>query len=332
MSEQYLRQILVVDDESQILAAIQRELKAPPRDIYEYRVEGFVDPATALQRVREKPFDAVISDYRMPGMDGIEFLRQVAEIQPDCARIVLSGQADTGALVRCVNEIHAYRFIPKPWSAYYLKASLGQALDYGAVLAEHRRLAGMALGLAVAQESPRACDKVLVVDDDMAVLNAIARSLRSIAATDAVAQAIRAEATGRAAAAAPVSIEIQLEQSPLRALELAESANFSCILADQHMPEMEGVDLLKRFAVQHPDCARILISGGIGQDDLIQAVNAVHIFAFIEKPWDDFEMKKTLLLALSQRHMRMENRRLAKLFGANAVAPTPSFAELDENL
>lgn len=337
MSENNLRRILVVDDEPHILSAVRRELHAPPHDLYKYAVEGFSDPALALQRAREVSFDAVISDFRMPGMDGVAFLRALAALQPDCARLVLSGQTDMGALVRMVNENHVYRFIPKPWSAYYLKASLGQALDYSALLLEHRRLADLTAvrGAApvAAAAAARSVERVLVVDDDAAALNAMAQALRALADDDELARAIRAEAAHRGDAPADIptaaTIEVTVERSPLRALDLAKDTDFACIVADQRTSGMDGVDLLKRFALLQPDCARILLGGGIAQGELIHAVNAVHIFAFIEKPWSDFEMRKTLLLALSRRRMLRENRRLAHLVGKRAVPPAPTFDDSD---
>src|ERR1035437_2487693 len=109
-----LRRILIVDDESAIANAVQRELSIPPLGHYSYETEGYTDPAQALERTRNVSFDAVICDYRMPGMDGLEFLKSLREIQPDCARLVLSGQTDMDALIRMVNETHIYHFIPKP--------------------------------------------------------------------------------------------------------------------------------------------------------------------------------------------------------------------------
>lgn len=132
--------VLVVDDEPGIVNAIRRELNTPPLGRYRYAVEGFSDPAHALERAREKAFAVVISDYRMPGMSGLDFLKALYEIQPDCMRIVLSGQSDMDTLARLVNESRIYRFIAKPWSAHYLKAVLAQTLDYGEVLHENRRL------------------------------------------------------------------------------------------------------------------------------------------------------------------------------------------------
>ena len=88
------------------------------------------------------------------------------------------------------------------------------------------------------------------------------------------------------------------------------------------MPEMNGIDLLTRFVALQPNCARILISGGIGKGELIAAIDSAVIFAFIDKPWTDFELKMQIALALSQRRMLLENQRLAAFVGKrDAAAP-----------
>lgn len=320
-TEKPVKRILVVDDEPNIVSAVQRELGAPPFVRYRYAVEGFSDPQRALERAATQAFDAVISDYRMPGMDGLAFLKALALIQPDCARLVLSGQTDMEALVRMVNESHIYRFIPKPWHDYYLKGSVAQALDYAATLIEHRRLADLVrnndlLELTVPE---REIDQLLIVDDDLGVLSSLSRVLTHHAKSDDLFAAIRAEITH---ASTPVlhedQLSVQVTPSAQHALKLAQTANYACIIADYRMPEMSGIELLQKFADLQPECERILISGDISEDDLIQAVDSAHIFAFINKPWTDFELKAQIALALSRRRLLRENRQLAEMVRRSA--------------
>lgn len=310
------RRVLVVDDEPNIVSAVQRELNSPPFVRYSYTVEGHTDPAQALARAREQAFDAVISDYRMPGMDGVDFLKAFAALQPDCPRIVLSGQTDMDALIRMINETHIYRFIPKPWHDYYLKGSVAQALDHGGVLRENRRLAGLVRqhGIAVPPLAKQGIDQLLIVDDDPGVLSSLSRVLTRHSRVDDLFSAIRSEV---AHSDGPVleegQLSVQVTPSPRHALLMAEDITFSCIIADYKMPEMNGIDLLQRFSELQPDCERLLISGQIGENDLIYAVDSAHIFAFIDKPWTDFELKASIALALTRRRMLQENRMLADM-------------------
>jgi DNA-binding NtrC family response regulator len=323
MGENQVKRILVVDDDEYTAKAVQRELNSPPFLRYRYTVEIFTDPVKALERARESDFDVVISDYRMPGMNGLEFLKALAGVQPVCVRLVLSGHTDMDALVRMLNESHIYRFIPKPWNNHFLKSAVSQGLDYSDLLSEYRRLADLVranpiLALPVPE---RETDHILIVDDDPSVLSSLSRMLTVHSQTDDIFAEIFSEAM--AAGGAPASlheelIRVHLAPSPEQALKMAEDMAFSCVLADCRMPGMNGIDLLHKFFELQPDCARILISGQIDEADLIRAIDSAHIFAFIDKPWTDFEVKAQIALALSRRRILRENRRLAEMVRTSA--------------
>ena len=79
----------------------------------------------------------------MPEMDGIEFLKGAKALQPDAARLILSGYADLNALLRAVNEVGIERFIGKPWNDYDLMSAIGQALAHRELLLGNRELANL---------------------------------------------------------------------------------------------------------------------------------------------------------------------------------------------
>jgi DNA-binding NtrC family response regulator len=131
-----VNRILLVDDEANVLKALRRVL-APER----YEIELFEDPQAALIRAAVERFDLVLSDYRMPRMDGVEFLGAFKDVSPDTVRLILSGYADLDALMGAINHAEIYRFISKPWQDYDLKATLADALRHRDMLLENRRLA-----------------------------------------------------------------------------------------------------------------------------------------------------------------------------------------------
>lgn len=315
MNPPVLRHLLVVDDEQNIVNAVRRELNTPPLGRHRYEVECFSDPVAALERARAQEFDAVLSDFRMPGMDGLAFLKAFSALQPDSARLVLSGQTDTAALVRMVNETHIYRFIPKPWHDYFLKSSVGQAIDFHAALKENRRLADKVREHGIALPPPaRQVEQVLIVDDEPGVTAALERVFAGHTGADDLYAAIRAEVAGRGGPAVAESrISVQTTTSPLHALKMADDLSFSCVIADLRMPDMNGAELLRQFAEQQPDCERILMSGRLSQEDLIDAVDTAHIFGVVAKPWQDYEVKACVGQALAHRRMRIENRLLAEM-------------------
>lgn len=128
--------LLLVDDEPNILSALVRLLAPEP-----YEIETFTDPAAALAHAKRAEFDLVLSDYRMPEVDGVSFLTIFRSLQPDCARLVLSGYADIDALLGSINDARIFRFICKPWHDGELRAAVTQALAHRTALLENRRLA-----------------------------------------------------------------------------------------------------------------------------------------------------------------------------------------------
>jgi DNA-binding NtrC family response regulator len=137
--------IMLVDDEENILNALRRVLAA--RDGVEgenqYGVETFTSPREALRRAEEMAFDLVVSDYRMPDMNGVQFLKELRQIQPQAARIILSGYADLDGLMGAINEAQIFRFINKPWHDFDFKSAVAQALEYRGLLMENQRLADL---------------------------------------------------------------------------------------------------------------------------------------------------------------------------------------------
>lgn len=133
-----MRRIMLVDDETNVLKALQRVLARTMSDV---RVEIFDDPKAALARAAEMGFDVVVSDYRMPTMDGTTFLAGVKAVQPDSVRLVLSAQADMQALVDAINRAEIFRFLAKPWDDADLVAALQAALERRDAILAERRLA-----------------------------------------------------------------------------------------------------------------------------------------------------------------------------------------------
>ncbi|GFO69995.1 hypothetical protein GMLC_35740 [Geomonas limicola] len=118
--------IVCVDDERNVLRSLERIFMD---DDYEILSAGSGEEG--LRLLAETPqVQVVISDYRMPGMNGVEFLREVFSRHPDTIRIVLSGYADTASVVAAINEGKIYKFIPKPWNDDELRMTVATALEH----------------------------------------------------------------------------------------------------------------------------------------------------------------------------------------------------------
>ena len=129
--------ILIVDDEENIVNALKRCL----RKISDWEVETFTSGAEAVRRSQVSSFDLFISDFRMPEMNGVEFLSEAKQLQPNAARVILSGYSDLEALMGAINEAEIFRFINKPWNDHELILTIEQALKYKDMLTENLYLA-----------------------------------------------------------------------------------------------------------------------------------------------------------------------------------------------
>lgn len=114
--------ILFVDDDSNILDGIRRMLR-PLREVYDIRF--CENGVLALQAMAEQPADIVVSDMRMPGMDGAELLTAIQQHHPHAVRIMLTGQADDRAVLKTVTVAH--QFLAKPCASERLKEVLARA-------------------------------------------------------------------------------------------------------------------------------------------------------------------------------------------------------------
>ncbi|MEJ2200654.1 MAG: response regulator [Desulfuromonadaceae bacterium] len=119
-------QILFVDDEKNVLKALQRLFMD---DEYELFTANSGPEGLDILR-QESGIQLVVTDYRMPQMNGVDFLQEVSKHWPETVRIVLSGFADTAAVVSAINEGQVYRFVGKPWNDEDLRQTIRQALHH----------------------------------------------------------------------------------------------------------------------------------------------------------------------------------------------------------
>ena len=130
--------VLVVDDDEHVRRSLRRVLRR-----MSCRFLEAPEAATALEVLAREPVHVVVSDYRMPGMDGVEFLRVVKERYPAVQRVLLTGQADTAAIEEAVNRAEIFRFIWKPWDESHLLLTVQAAVDQFWMIEENQQLQDM---------------------------------------------------------------------------------------------------------------------------------------------------------------------------------------------
>lgn len=127
--------ILCVDDEPNILSSLKRLFRSAG-----YGIETAVSGAEGLKILESRPVDMVISDMRMPEMDGAEFLERVVEKWPLITRILLTGHADIVSTIEAINKGRIYRYVSKPWEENDLKLTVRSGLEQRFLEQERRRL------------------------------------------------------------------------------------------------------------------------------------------------------------------------------------------------
>jgi DNA-binding NtrC family response regulator len=127
--------ILLVDDEPHVLKSFQRALRKEPYTLM--TAEGGEE---GLKLLEAREVSLVISDYNMPRMNGLEFLKEVKALYPHILAIMLTGQAEIEIAVQAINEAGVYKFIQKPWDDTDLKITILRALESLDLVSERDRL------------------------------------------------------------------------------------------------------------------------------------------------------------------------------------------------
>ena len=119
------RTLVVVDDDELVLSSL-RSLFSLETD---YSLFTFSDPHEAAEKIKTERVDLIVSDFLMPTMSGIEFLKLARNLQPEAPRILLTGFADKANAIRAINEVGLYHYLEKPWDNEELLILVRHALE-----------------------------------------------------------------------------------------------------------------------------------------------------------------------------------------------------------
>ncbi len=142
--------ILIVDDQQEILNSLQRLFNS------EYKVLTAASGAEALELLKQNRPAVILSDQRMPEMDGVTFLKNSIVLRPDAVRLMITGYADIEATIDAVNEAKIYQYISKPFEPQELQKSLANAVERFLLVQQNRAL----------QENLKRANKTLQVEKE----------------------------------------------------------------------------------------------------------------------------------------------------------------------
>ena len=264
--------VLFVDDEERVVNALRTIF----RDTYEVTVASSGEQALGL--VRSQPFHVIVSDQRMPGMLGVELLREVKLLAPTSVRMLLTGYSDLAAIVGSVNDGEVFRFVSKPWNQEDLQATLHEAVMIAIALE--------------ASPPPRVAAKpaedvvALVLDDPQ-----MARATREMSGD--LCRVVHASTLDDA----------------LHALAVNEVA---LLVADLESQRVDNTVLFKLLKQEHPQTLVIVTTGASDSELIISLINEARIFRFVNKPVNLSLLQNHIVAALERYHVFKQSPEFVK--------------------
>ena len=253
--------ILFVDDDPNILDGYKRQLRK------QFSIETAEGGEEGLEAVKNNgPFAVIVSDLKMPGMDGNQFLAHVKEITPESTRIMLTGYADLGSAIEAINSGNIFRLLTKPCD----KIDLIQALENGI---DHYMKRAKEMSGNEASNSP-ARKKILIVDDDPVSVRLLQKSLKDVE-----------------------ELDIYTAENGKKAINLLNKENFDLLVCDIFMPQVNGIQLID-YVNKHIYGMRIIVLTGEGTENIESKIKSIGSYQFYEKPMDMNVFKDSVLREL----------------------------------
>jgi len=258
MSERPRPALLFVDDEQRVLNAMRAVFKNG------YEVTLASSAAQALEEMKLRHFDVIVSDQRMPGMSGVEFLRLVRKLSPLSVRILLTGYSDAEAVVAAVNDVEADRFMKKPWDNATVKRMIGESVEVAVALraADAARRGHVvrhgAPPRALAPQTRYGKDRLVVVDPDPAVHAQVELEFSGL---------------------------YQVVHAPdlLACLRVMDERPCSVIICALDMDVPANRVFLMQLKQEHPEVIVITLSESVDSKRLIELINNARIFRFLKR-------------------------------------------------
>jgi serine/threonine-protein kinase len=266
--------LLFVDDEVRILTALQALFRG------RYRVQVCDDPRKAVEMIKSTQFHVLVSDQRMPGMLGVDLLRQAREISPRTVRILLTGYSDLASIVGSINDGEVWRFINKPWDAQDIQNTIAEAVA----------LATEAPDVPAWQmpPPPRFDEAVLALDpaDELAPL-----LLSSFGEQHWVARARDVE----------------------EAVQVMREREVAVLVADLDTDHARVKTLLHLVKREFPQILSLGITAAVDAEVLIELINQTQVYRFLNKPVSARQLEEHVRAALNRYRTYQATPALARV-------------------
>jgi serine/threonine-protein kinase len=237
--------VLFVDDEERILNALRTLFRN------QYHVFTAENGALAAEFVKRFGIHVVVSDQRMPGMTGVELLRQVKSLSPNTVRMLLTGYSDLAAIVGSINEGEVFRFVKKPWDNAEMQKTVADAV---------------AIAMELAATPPVPAGAGAKLDASILVIDT----------SDALAEGLKSVMGGVA--------PIRLVATPVDAVKALAAEEVAAIVADLSAGQDGLITLFKILKAEHPEILSVLVTEASDSELVIELINQAQVFRFLTKP------------------------------------------------
>ena len=296
--------ILCVDDEPHVLRALQWLLQK------EFEVHTASSAGEGLKMLARHDFDVVLSDQRMPGVTGVEFLHEVRKTSPRAMRILLTGYSDLEAMVRSVNESEVYRFVTKPWDIRELPRLIGEAVQIArlapVVEADAPTVSpalsplGVPTGSAEVPASRttrvllRPDESVLLIEDDEGVRDTVREVLGP-------------------------AVHIRYAANLAEAVQALAENPASVVISDVRVGKVDVTRLIRLLKAKHPEVVTVVFSGVQDAKVVMDLINQGQVYRFIPKPFKPGFIRLVVDSAIRRHRQLALMPEARKRFGVEAA-------------
>jgi DNA-binding NtrC family response regulator len=234
----------------------------------DYEVTTATGGEAGLAAIKEHDFHVIVSDQRMPGVTGVELLRQARSLAPNAVRLLLTGYTDLAALVGSINQGEIFKFVMKPWDNDDLKKSIAEAARIALELA-----ATATAPAPKAAEHPRSAGSLLVIDPKEGLAVGLERLLAG-------------------------SARVLQAKTPQEAAKMLQGQEIAAIVADLGAGTDGLVALFKQLKEKRPEILSILLAEEPDSELGIELINRAQIYRFLPKPVSAKELRTQVAAAL----------------------------------
>lgn len=281
--------VLFVDDEENIVNTLKMLCKS------KFNVFTATSGPEALDIIKNNQIHVIVSDQRMPEMQGIEVLREVRQMSPHTMRIMLTGYADLAAIIGSINDGEIYRYIYKPWSNKDVVDTIEAAANTALALAADAAATGNEAAATDNNRQPG----ILVIDDDKEVYHAVDKLF-----------------SGRCKVWSAATCD--------EALGLMDREQIAVIVSDVFVARQDVTPFIKILKEQHPEIVTVVLTKFNDANMVVGLINHGQVFRFLGKPFHQAQLRVSIDAALlyyaklRQRPRLLSRHRVEKLDTASA--------------